>query len=109
MLSIATFALCIALTFVYRALNPALHEFPKLAKRFQVGVGAIIMALSVTVGYLFPVEIGRALNHQQQYQSQLQVERTERRITLEQKHAARMIEIFGSTDKYLAYLSAKKI
>lgn len=105
MLSIATFVLCIALTFVYRALNPVLHLDPKLAKRFRVGVGAIIMALSVTVGYLFPVEIGRALNHQQQYQSHLQGEKTERRMASEQRHAARMIEIFGSTEKYLAYLS----
>jgi len=108
MLSIAIFALCIALTFVYRALNPVLHQEPKLAKRFRVGVGAIIMGLSVTVGYLFPVEIGRALNHQQQYQSQLQSEKTERRMASEQRHAARMIEIFGSSEKYLAYISGQK-
>lgn len=108
MTSIALFVLCIALTFVYRALHPAFHEEPKLAKRFRVGVGAIIMVLSVTVGYLFPVEIGRALHNQQQYQSQLQVERTEHRIASEQRHATRMIEIFGSTDKYLTYLTAKK-
>ncbi|RUT30884.1 hypothetical protein WG29040_23380 [Pseudomonas sp. PAMC 29040] len=80
-----------------------------MAKRFRVGVGAIIMVLSVTTGYLFPVEVGNALHRQQQYQSELQSQRAERKMTSEQRHATRMIEIFGNTERYLTYLSAKKI
>ena len=107
MLSIATVVLCLALVFMYRAMHPALHPIPRIAKRVRVGIGLVIMVLSVSVGYLFPVEVGRGIERLENHQMQLQIERADRRMTSEQRHAERMIEIFGSADAYLTYLRSK--
>lgn len=107
MLSIAAIVLCLGLVFCYRALNPALHPVPRIAKRVRVGLGAVIMILSVSTGYLLPVEVGDGLSVMAQRQHRQQEAKTERRMDAEQRHVARMIEIFGGTDGYLTYLSGK--
>jgi uncharacterized membrane protein len=107
MLSIAAIVLCLALVFVYRALHPALHPIPALAKRVRVGLGGLIMILSVAAGYSLPVEVGRGLQRLNEHQAQQQSDRIERRMAAEQRHAARMIELFGSADTYLTYLNSK--
>ena len=107
MLSIAAIVLCLALVFVYRALHPALHPIPKLAKRVRVGLGGLIMILSVAAGYSLPVEVGRGLQRLNEHQVLQQSDRAERRMAAEQRHAARMIEIFGSANGYLTYLNSK--
>ncbi|WP_219097753.1 hypothetical protein [Pseudomonas sp. UMAB-40] len=105
MLSIATMVLCLALVFAYRSM--AFHPVPVIAKRVRFGIASAIMVLSVTVGYLFPVEVGRGIQSLERHQSQQQSERTERRMAAEQRHAIRMIEIFGGADRYLAYLDGQ--
>lgn len=107
MLSIAAIVLCLALVFAYRALHPAYHNVPKLATRVRVGIGVLIMLLSVAAGYGLPVEVGRGLQRLNEHQVQQQSDRTELRMAAEQRHAARMIEIFGSADAYLTYLNSK--
>lgn len=105
MLSIAAIVLCLALTFCYRAL--AHHPVPVIAKRVRVTLGAVIMVLAVSTGYLLPVEVGHGLSVMAQRQHAQQEARTERRMAAEQRHTARMIEIFGGTEGYLTYLSGK--
>jgi len=107
MLSIAAIVLCLALVFVYRAMHPAYHPIPALAKRVRLGLGVLIMILSVAAGYGLPVEVGRGLQRLNEHQVQQQSDRSERRMAAEQRHAARMIEIFGSADAYLTYLNSK--
>jgi hypothetical protein len=107
MLSIAAIVLCLALTFCYRALNPAHHPVPTIAKRVRVALGAVIMILSVTTGYLLPVEVGDGLSVMAYRQQQQQETRMERRMAAEKRHVTQMIEIFGGTEGYLTYLSGK--
>lgn len=107
MLSLAAIVLCLALVFIYRALNPALHPVPKIAKRARVGVGAVIMVLAVASGYLLPVETARGLSAMAQRQQAQQEARTERQMSAERQHTARMIEIFGSAEAYLLYQNVK--
>lgn len=107
MLSLAAIVLCLALVFCYRALNPALHPVPRIAKRVRVALGAVIMVLAVASGYLLPVEVGDGLSVMAQRQQARQEAKTERRMAIERHHTARMIEILGSTEAYLLYQNVK--
>ena len=112
MLSIAMIALIAGLMFIYAAFHPdkqLLTAGKILAARIRIGLLGTIMVLSVSVGYLLPVEIGRGLQRMADSQAARQSALNERKMASEQRHAARMVEIFGSSDRYLAYLSAKNL
>ena len=108
MLSIAILVTCLALMFCYRALEPARHPNPQIAKRFRVGIAAIIMVFGIGAGYSLPVEVARGLQRMSHNQMQAQDDRAARKFAAEERHLARMIELFGSADRYLDYLAAKK-
>lgn len=111
MLSIAMLALTVGLMFVYAAFHPdkqPIEAGKQLARRIRIGLLSLIMLLSVTVGYQLPVEVGEGFTSLSQRQSEQQSERAERKMAAEQRHVARMIEIFGGTDRYLSYLNTGK-
>lgn len=111
MLSIAMLVLTIGLMFIYTLLHPdrqPIEEGKKLARRIRIGVLGVIMALGVTVGYLLPVEVGQGFTRLSERQSEQQIARAELRMDAERRHVARMIEVFGGTERYLSYLNSEK-
>lgn len=109
--SIAMLVLAIGLMYVYSALHPLKQVSiagQALAKRLRIALLAVILALSMTVGYQLPVEIGQGLTRMSQNQAKHQAERVEAQMMAERQHTALMIELFGGNDRYLNYLNATK-
>lgn len=105
MLSIAMIVVCIGLTFAYRATHH--NPRPVIGKRVRIGLSIVIMGLAVTAGYLLPIEIARGLERLSSNQSSQQAERAERKMAAERLQVGRMIALFGSSDRYLAYLQSQ--
>jgi hypothetical protein len=122
MYSISLITLAVGLTFFYRAMHPTVlmarigvnfanpgdgTTIRSLARRARLALGLAIMVLACTVGKILPNELANGLDVTALRQIDLQKIRTDNRLTSEKRHAAEMIEIFGSADAYLAYLKAQ--
>ena len=96
-----------ALVHLYRYYNNDNHPNPylhKLHKRLRVCLGMAIIGTLVTVSYLIPVEMGRAVLSVQDNQVALAAKRQEARQASEIKHVRQMVDALGGYDNYLTYL-----
>jgi hypothetical protein len=78
----------------------------RIAARIRLVLGMMVMITVTIAGYRVPVEMGNMIATSQERQVKLQEERLSNRLAAEKRHVESMIETFGGTDGYLAYLQS---
>lgn len=78
----------------------------RVAARIRLVLGMAIMITVTIAGYRVPVEIGQVITSAQEQQAQLQGKRLKNRLAAEKRHVESMIDTFGGTEGYLAYLQS---
>jgi hypothetical protein len=78
----------------------------RIAARIRLVLGMMVMITVTIAGYRVPVEMGNMIATSQERQVQLQDARLSNRLAAEKRHVESMIETFGGSDGYLAYLQS---